>query len=70
MAIIEGFSAYRGHVVGGAVMDDHLGNLYVTAVILGKTEGVSDGYLVVAQVFIENGILDKVAIHFLDVGKR
>ena len=51
-------------------MGDHLGNLYVTAVILSITEGVSDGYLVVAQVFIENGILDKVAVHFLDVGKR
>ena len=70
MAIIEGFSAYRGHVVGGTVMDDHLGNLYVTAVILGKAEGVCDGYLIVSQIFIEDGVLGEVAVRFLDVGKR
>ena len=50
-------------------MDDHLGNLYVTAVILGKAEGVCDGYLIVSQIFIEDGVLGKVAVRFLDVGK-
>ena len=70
MAIVEGFGTHFCHVVGGAVMDDYFGNLYVAAVILDKAAGVSDGNLVVAQIFIEDGILGEVAVHFLDIGER